>query len=343
MTGPIGILLSNLGTPDAPTVPAVRRYLAQFLTDSRVIDIPWLSRQILVRAIIAPFRAPRSARAYASIWCPKGSPLMVQSLALAQSLGETLGPEFRVALGMRYGRPSLESAFLDLLAQGCTEIRLVALYPQEAEATLGSTRAEFERVGQAHGNPVPTSTTDAFPEATGFVAAQADLLRLALEKVPAEGRRVLFSFHGLPERQVLRADISGSCCLRSPDCCQSLADGNSRCYRAQCHATSRALARALDLPAESFATTFQSRLGRIPWIGPHTDHAVRELAAGGTKHLVVATPSFVADCLETLEEVGIGLRRVFLEAGGETFALVPCVNTHPLWVQAVADLARGNS
>lgn len=333
MPPPLGILLSNLGTPDAPTPAAVRRYLAQFLTDPRVIDIPWLPRQLLVRGIIAPTRAPRSARAYASVWTEDGSPLLVRSRALEAAVAARLSTSHRVALGMRYGNPSMEHAFRTLLEAGCEEIRLVPLYPQEAEATTGSTRVEFERIARRLAPRIRCTVADPFPEDGGFVAAQADLLRPHLGRVPAEGRHLLLSYHGLPERQIRRVHAG---CLESRGCCDSLGVGNRHCYRAQCLATSRALAAALGIPAGSCTTAFQSRLGRIPWIGPHTDETARRLAADGIRHLVVATPSFVVDCLETLEEIGHGLRRTFLEAGGESFALAPCVNDHPAWVDSVA-------
>ena len=340
MERPIGILLSNLGTPEAPTTPAVRRYLRQFLTDPRVIDIPWLPRQILVNCVIAPFRAPRSARAYASIWSPEGSPLMVHSCALGSEIANRLGPDYRVALGMRYGNPSMENAFGWLASEGCREIRLVPLYPHEAEATTGSTRAEFERVARRTDPSIRTSIAGEFAELPGFVEAQADIARTVLSKSPAEDRHVLFSYHGLPERHVLRGDPSGIHCLVGSNCCDALGDKNRHCYRAQCHATSRALARALDLAPGTWSTSFQSRLGRIPWIGPHTDEVVRELAGRSVRNLVVLTPSFVADCIETLEEIEQGLRRQFLGLGGGSFAVVPCVNKHPRWVDAVVEMAR---
>lgn len=340
MERPIGILLSNLGTPEAPTTAAVRRYLRQFLTDPRVIDIPWLPRQLLVNCVIAPFRAPHSARAYASIWSPEGSPLMVHSCALGAEVANRLGPDYRVALGMRYGNPSIENAFGWLASEGCREIRLVPLYPHEAEATTGSTRAEFERVAHRIAPDLPFSIAPPFPELPGFVEAQTALARDILAKSPSENRHVLLSYHGLPERHVLRGDPSGVHCLVGSNCCDSLSDRNRHCYRAQCHATSRALARALDIAPGEWSTSFQSRLGRIPWIGPHTDAVVRELAEKGVRNLVVLTPSFVAECLETLEEIGQGQRRQFLSLGGESFALVPCVNRHPLWVDAVVGMAR---
>lgn len=338
MTRPIGILLSNLGTPEAPTAAAVRPYLRQFLTDRRVIDIPWLPRQLLVRCIIAPFRSPRSAHAYASVWTPEGSPLMVHSKALLEAVRREVGPGFRVAMGMRYGSPSLESALTELVQAGCDEIRLLALYPQNAGATTASTLEETWRIAGSMETPPRIVPLAAFPTHGGFIEAQAETLRVALAKEPSTQNHVVFSYHGLPERQIQRADTTGSHCLANAGCCDSLAEVNRHCYRAQCFATSRALTQTLDLDPSRCHTTFQSRLGRIPWIGPATDATVAALPAKGVKNLVVATPSFVTDCLETLEEVGMGLRASFLAAGGERFTLAPCVNASPTWVRAVCDL-----
>lgn len=342
MTRPIGILLSNLGTPEGPTAAAVRPYLRQFLTDRRVIDIPWLARQLLVRCIIAPFRSPRSAHAYASVWTPAGSPLMVHSKALLEAVRRKAGGGFRVALGMRYGNPSLESALLELTSAGCDEIRLLALYPQNAGATTASTLEETWRIAGRMEIPPRIVPVPSFPTHEGFVAAQAELLREALSGTSADTTHVLLSYHGLPERQVHRADATGSRCLAGATCCDALDEVNRHCYRAQCFATSRALVRSLGLDPSRCHTTFQSRLGRIPWIGPATDATVAALPSRGVRNLVVATPSFVTDCLETLEEVGMGLRAAFLAAGGETFALVPCVNSSPTWVEAVCDLVGAN-
>lgn len=332
---PIGLLLSNLGSPQAPTAAAVRPYLRQFLTDRRVIDIPWLWRQILVRGIIAPFRAPRSARAYAKVWTPQGSPLVVHSRALAAKVSERLGPEWKVALGMRYGKPSLESALGELVGAGCRQILVLPLYPQYASATTGSTVEEIWRLAGRFENIPDLAVLPSFPEHPGFVQAQADRIAPLLRRGPDE--HVLFSFHGLPERQIRKADATGRCL--GEGCCATLSDTNRLCYKAQCHATARALAHRLELPESAWTVSFQSRLGRIPWIGPSTESSVRDLAARGCRNLVVATPAFVADCLETLEEVGIGLRETFLAAGESSFSLAPCPNSGDDWAIVVARMA----
>lgn len=332
---PIGLFLSNLGSPQAPTAAAVRPYLRQFLTDRRVIDIPWLWRQLLVRGIIAPFRSPRSARAYAKVWTPQGSPLVVHSRALAAKVSERLGADWKVALGMRYGQPSLESALGALLGAGCRQILVLPLYPQYASATTGSTVEELWRLAGRLENIPDLRILPPFPDHPGFIQAQADRIAPLLGR--ASGEQVLFSFHGLPERQIHKADATGRCLTNG--CCATLGESNRLCYKAQCHATARALAARLQLPEGAWTVSFQSRLGRIPWIGPSTESSVRDLAARGCRNLVVATPAFVADCLETLEEVGIGLRETFAAAGGGSFTLAPCPNSGDDWAMVVAQMA----
>ncbi len=332
---PIGLLLSNLGSPEAPTAAAVRPYLRQFLTDRRVVDIPWLWRQLLVRGIIAPFRAPRSAKAYAKVWTPEGSPLLVHSRNLSEGVSRRLGAGWKVALGMRYGNPSLGSALSDLVGAGCSTILVLPLYPQYASATTGSTVEELWRLAGRLENVPDLRVLPPFPEHPGFVRVQAQRIVPLLEGRADE--HVLFSFHGLPERQVRRADGSGRCL--SGGCCDRLGESNRLCYKAQCHATARALAAKLGLREGAWTVSFQSRLGRIPWIGPATEETARNLASRGCRNLVVATPAFVADCLETLEEVGMGVRDAFLGAGGERFALAPCLDTDPDWIDVVSEMA----
>lgn len=331
---PTGLLLSNLGSPDAPDRGAVSAYLSRFLTDRRAIDIGWLPRQLLVRGIIAPFRSSRSARAYRRIWTPEGSPLVVHTLALAAKVGEVLGSDWRVAVGMRAGNPTLERALDDLLAAGCRRILLLPLYPQYASATVGSTLEEVWRLA-SHREVVPEIVpVSPFHDHPGYLGAVADRIRAVLATVP--GAHVVFSFHGLPERQIRKADAVGSCL--TPGCCESGKGVARGCYKAQCAATARGLAKSLDLPAEGWSVAFQSRLGRIPWIGPSTAGTLSELAARGERDVVVATPSFVADCLETLEEIGMGLTEAF-QAGGGRLHLVPCPNSGEDWARTVARMA----
>lgn len=333
-TPPTGLLLSNLGSPAAPDRRSVAAYLRRFLTDRRAIDIGWLPRQLLVRGIVAPFRSPRSARAYRRIWTPEGSPLVAHTLALTAKVGEVLGSDWRVVAGMRAGNPTLERALDGLLAAGCRRILLFPLYPQYASATTGSTLEEVWRLASRREVVPEIVPVPPFHDHPGYLGAVADRIRAVLATVPRA--HVVFSFHGLPERQIRKADPVGNC-LKS-GCCES-GEGVARgCYKAQCAATAKGLAQLLDLPAQGWTVAFQSRLGRIPWIGPSTAATLSDLAARGERDVVVATPSFVADCLETLEEIGMGLAETFHARGGRLH-LVPCLNSGEDWARTVARMA----
>ncbi len=333
-----GALLLNLGTPDSPAVRDVRRYLREFLSDPLVIDIPAALRWLLVHAIIAPFRSPKSAQAYAKIWTPQGSPLLVHGRALAEGVAAELGPGWVVELAMRYQRPSIRSALARLADAKVDRLVVLPLFPQHAAASSGSAVAKFEAELGRSGAQLEAVTIPAFYDAPGFTAAVAEVAREPLREFAPEF--VLFSYHGLPERQVRAADPSGAHCLESDDCCASIADANRGCYRAQCFATTRCVAAALELEPERYATAFQSRLGRTPWIQPFTDVLLTQLAERGVRRLAVICPSFAADCLETLEEIGIRAAEQWRELGGEALELIPAVNSHPSWVRAVADMLR---
>lgn len=337
----IGVLLTNLGTPTAPTTSAVRRYLREFLSDPRVIDINPVSRWLLVNLIIAPFRAPKSATAYRKVWTEQGSPLLMHSLKLAEEVGKKLGGEFLVELGMRYGRPSIENAMRRLVERGASEIRALPLYPQYSSSATGSSQEEVLRVAKRLSPPVPVKFLLSFFDNPGFIDAFAEIGKPRLENFRPD--HVLFSFHGLPERHILKEDLSGAHCLKKPDCCDKIIPANGLCYRAHCFATARALAAKLGLPAEQFTVCFQSRLGRTPWIKPFTDVVLTELAAQGKKRLAVFCPAFVADCLETLEEIGIRAREQWRNSGGEELFLIPSLNAHPSWVEAVGSMVVGKT
>lgn len=337
MSSVTGILLAQLGTPASPAVPDVRRYLREFLSDPRVIDLPGPARWLLVNALIAPFRAPKSAHAYRSIWTPEGSPLLVHSRAFAEALQRELGATYRVALGMRYGAPRLADALAALCDAGVERIVAFPLYPQVAESSSGTAIAAIRAAAAQRASAPPIAFVAPFFADAGFVAAVASEARPVLARERCD--HVLFSFHGLPERHVRAADPSRAHCLARGSCCDAPpAAVLGSCYRAQCFATTRAVAQAVALPSERVTTSFQSRLGRDPWIKPWTDEELPRLAARGVKRLAVLCPSFVADCLETLEEVGMRARAQWLGLGGETLALVPCVNASPAWVSAAAGL-----
>jgi ferrochelatase len=334
----LGVLLINLGTPASPAPGDVRRYLREFLSDPRVLDMPPALRWPLVNLWIAPLRALRSARQYASVWTAEGSPLMVNSLALRDALARELGAEFRVALGMRYGQPSIAQALGELLGSEVSRVLALPLYPQYASSSTGTA---LEALFAAAGAPWNAPALDVLPEffaAPGFVAALAASAQPVLER--ARPDHLLMSYHGLPERQIRKSAPGSAQCLREASCCDALRADNARCYRAQCFATSRALARALGLADGAWSIAFQSRLGRTPWIRPFTDEALPQLAARGVTRLAVTCPSFAADCLETVEEIGVRARAQWRACGGESLELIPCPNAHPVWVRALAGLVR---
>ncbi len=337
LTVPHGLLLINLGTPDAPTATAVRRYLREFLGDPRVLDINAVGRALLLNLVILPRRPAKSAEAYRAIWDPeRGSPLLYHSKDLTDGVSRALGDAWRVELGMRYGNPSIDSALAALVAAGVDRIVVLPLFPQYASSSTGTAAARvMELAGNAWTVP-PLDIVPAFFDDPGFLDAFAAVGRSSLADARAD--HVLFSFHGLPVRQVTKTDVTGAHCYRSPTCCDSLA--NPHCYRAQCFATARELATRLSLPLDRTTVCFQSRLGRTPWIEPYTDVVIDELARRGIKRLAVMCPAFVADCLETVEEIGIRARDQWKAAGGEELVLVPSLNATQPWIDAVAAIAR---
>jgi ferrochelatase len=326
-----GVLLVNLGTPAAPTTPAVRRYLREFLSDPRVIDISAVGRQALLNLVILPFRSSKSAAAYRKIWTERGSPLLFHSQDLAAAVQRELGDAFEVVLAMRYGEPSIAWA-LDKLGDG--RVIVCALYPQYAASSTGSSLEEVMRVAGRRWVVPDLATVPPFWDDAGFLDAWAAVARPAVDD-----RYVLFSFHGLPERQIRKADASGAHCFASASCCDAVGEKNRNCYRAQSYATARGIAARLGLADGGWSVSFQSRLGRTPWIEPHTDVVLPELVAAGKKRIAVVCPAFVADCLETLEEIGIRAQEQVATLGGD-LVLVPSLNATPVWVTAVTGLIR---
>ncbi len=335
---PIGVLLLNVGTPDAPETREVRRYIVEFLSDPRVLDMNPVARFLLLRLVILPFRPARSAEAYRKIWTAGGFPLLVHGTALRDGLAARLGLKYVVALAMRYGKPSLAAAMEDLRARGCERIVVFPLFPHYASATTGSALEAVERYTSRTRNAPPLSVVPPFYADPGFIEAFARNTRAVLDEAPSD--HVLFSFHGLPERQVLKADTSGRHCLRSESCCDAIGPANRDCYRAQCFETARLLSRALGLKKDAWSLAFQSRLGRVPWIEPATDQVVPELGRSRVQNLLVVCPAFVADCLETLEEIGLRAAESFRAAGGGTLRLVPSLNATEAWVEAAERLVR---
>ncbi|HEX7035914.1 MAG TPA: ferrochelatase [Pseudomonadales bacterium] len=331
-----GILLVNLGSPASCSIADVRRYLDEFLMDPRVLDVPWPIRRAIVSTTILPFRPRRSAEAYRRIWDHAGpgtgSPLLHYSGRLCDALQREL--PWPVELAMRYGEPALDDAIERLAAEQVDELLLVPLYPQFADSTCSTTVHAV--TGKVRGR-MKLHVLPPFYAREDYVAALAASVR---EHLPERWDRLLLSYHGLPERHLTRADPTGKHCLQSPDCCTTPSPAHATCYRHQCLRTSERLAQALGIEPAQYAVSFQSRLGRLPWLTPYTDQTLAALPSEGVRDLVVACPAFVADNLETLEEIGITGRETFLAAGGESFTLVPCLNDRPDWVAALAGWCR---
>lgn len=333
-----GILLVNLGTPTAPTVKAIRRYLKSFLLDPRVITLNGFFRRLLVYGLILPFRPYRTAKAYRAIWAETGSPLRYHTEQLGQQLQIALGEsEYQVETAMRYGEPSIAAALKAL--SGCDALTVLPLFPQYASASTGSAMAAVMQALAAQVEIPSITFIRQFYALPAFVNAYVQLIRPHLL---AEDAFLLMSYHGLPERQIDRRRCASACNLKAPCPIDSQEEVPS-CYRAECYASSRAIATGLGLSADRYQTTFQSRLGRLPWIQPYTDETLAELRARGIRHLVVVCPAFVADCLETLEEIGMQSRAHWMALGGETFTLVPCLNADPNWVDGLATWIKTQS
>jgi ferrochelatase len=334
-----GLLLSNLGTPDEATTPAVRRYLKQFLSDPRVLDIGAVGRWALLNLFILPTRPAKSAAAYRKIW-GEGSPLLRHGRALQTAVQAKLGSEWLVELGMRYGEPSIEGALDRLRKRGVDRIVFFPLYPQYAASSTGSSIEELYRIAGTRWVTPTIATVEPFYDDAGFIRAFAEIGNETIGKANAD--YALFSYHGLPERQVVKTDDTGAHCLRSATCCDAIVEANRNCYRAQCYATTRAMVAAMKL-AIPHSVSFQSRLGRTPWIKPYTDLVLPELAQKGVKRPVVLCPAFVADCLETLEEIGVRANEQWRALGGDTLTLVPSLNASPTWVDAVVELVHAQA
>jgi ferrochelatase len=334
--GKKGILLVNLGTPDSPEVKDVKKYLDQFLMDERVIDIPKLNRTLLVKGIIVPFRSPKTSKLYKEIWDEKGSPLLYYSTIQAKLLQDKLGPTYQVELAMRYQNPSIEQA-LQKLKDGLVEsIKVIPMFPQYASASSGSVlQLVMELVSKWPTIP-PISFVNSFHDNEQMIAVFAENAK----KHGVENYdHVLFSFHGLPERQLLKCDHTGNYCLKVDHCCDNFNDTNKFCYSAQGHDTARLLANELGLPREKYTVCFQSRLGKEPWVQPYTTDVLKKLASEGKKRLLVFSPAFVADCLETLYEITVEYHEEFKALGGEKVQLVESLNDHPKFIEALAEMA----
>lgn len=330
------LLLVNLGSPNSTSVADVRSYLNQFLMDPYVVDLPWPIRRLLVSLILLK-RPAESAHAYQSIWWDEGSPLVVISQRLAKQV-EPLWEHGPVELAMRYAQPSIESAVLKLAKQGVKEITLFPLYPQFADSTTTTVIEETKRQIKQHNLSIKLNTVDAFYNNAAYIDALVASVKPQLE---AGFDHLLLSFHGLPERHLHKNDAKAAEYLNNETCC-SAADAQTiaKCYRVQCFLTAQAFAEKAGLTTEQWSVSFQSRLGRAKWIEPYTEQRLDELAKQGVKKLLVMSPAFVADCIETLEELGIRGKEQFMAAGGEELVLLPCLNDNAQWAQVVAGLGK---
>ena len=337
-----GIILMNLGSPDSTEVPDVRKYLMQFLMDGRVIDYPYLFRKMLVGGIIVPFRAPKSAEAYKTIWTREGSPLVV----LTRQLREALQPltDQPVEIAMRYGNPSMSAAYERLLERmpDMQEVVAIPLYPHYAMSSY-ETAVEYARqVHREKGYGFKLTFIKPYFDAPDYIQALSENMRSYLEQ---GYDHILFSYHGVPARHIKKSDTSGCHCLQVKDCCQVASPAHRTCYRHQAFTTTALVCEKLQIPAGKHSISFQSRLGK-GWLEPFTDIRLAEMPREGIRKLLIVCPAFVSDCLETLEEIAIRGRETFMEAGGESYTMIPCLNTNPLWVRALAgwihDYAEGN-
>ena len=339
MTTKKGIVLMNLGSPDSTEVKDVRKYLNEFLMDARVIDIPYLARTLLVKGIIVPFRAPKSAEAYRTIWSEKGSPLVEITRQLHYKVQEQIDDP--VTFAMRYGNPTPKDAYEELLqkADGLEEVILFPLYPHYAMSSYETAVEYMKEVHKKEKYRFKLTTIKPFYNEPDYISAMSENIKPYLEE---EYDHLLFSYHGVPARHLKKSDITGSHCMKTANCCDTDSAAHANCYRHQCFTTIRLITEQLEIPASKHSISFQSRLGK-GWLEPFTDIRLEEMPKEGIKKLLIICPAFVSDCLETLEEIAIRGKESFLKAGGEKYTMIPCLNVNPLWVKAVVNLINGTS
>jgi len=327
-----GIVLMNLGSPDSTSVKDVGRYLNEFLMDERVIDKPYLLRKLLVSGIIVPFRSPKSAEAYKSIWTPEGSPLIEYTRQLQKEL--QLQTKVPIEIAMRYGNPSVKSAYDKLQSQAAPEeVIAIPLYPHYAMSSY-ETAVEYAReIHSKNKYPFKLTFIKPFFSHSYYINALTESIRPYLSQ-PYD--HILFSYHGIPERHVMKTDPTNSHCLKAINCCSLDSSAHATCYRHQIITTTNLVAEQLQIPHGKFSFSFQSRLGRDEWLKPYTAKRFTEMPREGIKKLLIVCPAFVSDCLETLEEIAHEGKDSFVQSGGESLTLIPCLNTHPLWVETLA-------
>lgn len=324
-----GALLLNLGSPDSTDPKDVRTYLDQFLSDPRVLDINPIVRKIILQCFILPKRPAESAEAYAQVWTDQGSPLIVTSVEQQKLVQQNT--DIPIYLAMRYGNPSTASIVEKMKADGIDDLLIIPLYPHYAMSSYESAVVELTDQLAAHGMAsINTVLVQPFFKDPAYI----DALWESIEPHYKEsGAHLMMSFHGIPERQVKKSDPSHAHCLEIKDCCDKAHPAHATCYRHQCYATAYALMAKGGLNHSDVTISFQSRLLRDPWLKPYTDFEIERLAKEGVKKLKVICPAFITDCLETLEEIAMRGKEDFLHAGGEELELIPCLNTHPAWIQ----------
>jgi protoporphyrin/coproporphyrin ferrochelatase len=329
-----GILLMNLGSPDSTDVKDVRNYLGEFLMDKRVIDIPYLSRLLLIKGIIVPFRAAKSAEAYRTIWTSKGSPLIEltrqQQAALQQQVPEP------VEISMRYRNPGAKEGIEKLIKRlpGLEEVIAVPLYPHYAMSSYETAVEHVKSVHKKNNYSFNLRFVKPFYDHADYIHALAESMKPYLNK---EHDHILFSYHGIPSRHIRKSDITGSHCLRSTNCCNIDSLAHAHCYRHQCFTTTDLVTSQLGIKKDKFSISFQSRLGK-GWLEPFTDIRLEQMPSEGIKKLLVICPAFISDCLETLEEIAERGKETFMKAGGETYSMIPCLNVQPSWIQALKEI-----
>lgn len=327
-------MLMNLGSPDSTKVKDVKEYLLEFLMDGRVIDYPYLLRSLLVKGIIVPFRAKKSAKAYRSIWTAQGSPLIHTTRQVQDLLEKAMG--LPVEIAMRYRKPSPEEAFSKLLQKqpDIEEVVAVPLYPHYAMSSYETAVEQVKEIHAANKYPFSLKIVPPYYNHPSYLEALAESIRPYLSE---DYDHILFSYHGVPKRHIRKSDVTGSHCLSSGDCCSIPSEAHKYCYRHQCLATTGMIAGMLKLPPGKFSNSFQSRLGS-GWLEPFTDKQLEEMPGRGIKNLLILCPAFVSDCLETLEEIAEEGRETFLHAGGERFKMIPCLNTSARWIESLGVL-----
>lgn len=324
-----GVLLVNLGSPDSPSVPDVRRYLNEFLMDGRVLDIAWPLRRFVVGMILIK-RPSESGHAYEKIWTKDGSPLVVTSKHVQAALQKRV--PVPVELAMRYQTPSIPSAIKNLADKGVNDLLLIPLFPHYAMSSYETAVVRVREVVAKFAPQMKVTVQPPYYNAPEYIAA---LVASAAGFLKQDYDHLLFSYHGIPERHLIKSDTTGCHCLTAGNCCEVANPAHATCYRAQCFATTAAFVKLAGVPKEKYSVSFQSRLGKDPWLKPYTDYELPRLAQEGKKRMLVLCPAFVSDCLETIEEIGMRGCEQFMAASGKDFTRIPCMNEHPVWVAAL--------